>query len=163
MTDSNLTRPALWEDVIDLVHRLNRHGVDYVLVGGYALAAHGLVRMTTDVDIAVAANTENNMRWIAALSELPDGVTSELIGEVDPFEGDYLHALRVNDIFTIDVMPSVGGIPFSTLSQQAISLVIDGETIPVLSLAGLLVSRHRNSGTNKTDGFFRMARRDEAT
>jgi hypothetical protein len=144
MTDSNLTRPALWEDVIDLVHRLNRHGVDYVLVGGYALAAHGLVRMTTDVDIAVAANTENNMRWIAALSELPDGVTSELIGEVDPFEGDYLHALRVNDIFTIDVMPSVGGIPFSTLSQQAISLVIDGETIPVLSLAGLLATKQNS-------------------
>ena len=41
MSEPRFTRPALWEDVLDLARRLNRHGTRYVLVGGYALAAHG--------------------------------------------------------------------------------------------------------------------------
>ena len=69
MSEPRFTRPALWEDVIDLARRLNRHGARYVLVGGYALAAHGLVRMTTDIDIAVAPDPDNNRRWVAALAE----------------------------------------------------------------------------------------------
>ena len=61
------------------------------------LKPHGLVRMTTDVDIAVAADPDNNPRWVAALAELPGGVAAELAGEIDPFEGDLLHAIRIND------------------------------------------------------------------
>ena len=53
--------------------------------------------MTTDVDIAVAADPDNNPRWVAALAELPGGVAAELAGEIDPFEGDLLHAIRIND------------------------------------------------------------------
>jgi hypothetical protein len=48
------TRPATWRDVLTTVRLLNRAGVRYVLVGGYALAANGYVRMTEDIDIAVA-------------------------------------------------------------------------------------------------------------
>ena len=62
MSEPRYTRPATWEDVLDLARRLNRHGARYVLVGGYALAAHGLARMTTDIDIAVAPDAENNRR-----------------------------------------------------------------------------------------------------
>ena len=40
------TRPATWEDVVATARLLNREGARYVLVGGYALAAHGYVRMT---------------------------------------------------------------------------------------------------------------------
>ena len=72
------TRPANWEDVLAVTRLLNRHHVRYILVGGYALAAHGCVRMTEDVDIAVAATDENASRWIIALSELPDGAAREL-------------------------------------------------------------------------------------
>jgi hypothetical protein len=32
-----------------------------------------------------------------------------LLGEPDPFAGDYLHAIRINDEFTIDLLPSVAG------------------------------------------------------
>lgn len=152
MITPRYTRPALWEDVIDLARRLNRHGARYVLVGGYALAAHGLVRMTTDIDIAVAADAENNRRWVAALAELPDGVAAELIGEADPFAGDLLHAIRINDQFTVDVMPSVAGVPFAMLCQQAETLVIEGESIPVLNLHGLLATKqHSNRHKDQAD------------
>ena len=38
MNEPRFTRPALWDDVLDLARRLNRQGARYVLVGGYALA-----------------------------------------------------------------------------------------------------------------------------
>jgi hypothetical protein len=151
MSERPFTRPALWEDVLDLARRLNRHGARYVLVGGYALAAHGLIRMTTDIDIAVAADPDNNRRWVAALAELPDGVAAELVGEDDPFAGDLLHAIRINDEFTVDVMPSVAGVAFAILEQHAERLLIDGEVIPVLDLQGLLETKKSERPKDQAD------------
>lgn len=105
--DLEYTRPATWEDVITTARLLNRAGVRYILVGGYALAAHGYVRMTTDIDIAVAPDPGNSAPWVAALAELPDGVCAAIAGEADPFEGDHLHAIRLNDAFTVDLLPGV--------------------------------------------------------
>lgn len=148
VNEQHFTRPALWEDVLDLAGKLHRHGAKYVLVGGYALAAHGLVRMTTDIDIAVAADADNSRRWIAALAELPDGVAKALVGEDDPFDGDLLHAIRINDEFTVDIMPSVAGVSFAELARHAEPLILDGETIPVLDLQGLLATK-KNSARPK--------------
>lgn len=144
MNEPSFTRPALWKDVLDLARKLNRHGVRYVLVGGYALAAHGLVRLTTDIDISVAPDPDNNRRWVAALAELPDGVAAELSGEEDPFNGDLLHAIRINDEFTVDIMPSVSGLPFGLIEKYAERLLIDGEPIPVLNLRGLLDTKRQS-------------------
>jgi len=135
------TRPATWEDVQTTVRLLNRARVRYVLVGGYALAANGYVRMTDDIDIAVAPDPENSARWIAALAALPDGASKTLSGEADPFEGDYLHAIRLNDEFTIDLMPSVAGISFAELERHIAWLDLDGEAVPVLDLTGLLKTK----------------------
>lgn len=135
------TRPATWGDVLTTVRLLNRRKVRYVLVGGYALAAHGYVRMTQDIDIAVAPDRENSRRWIEALGNLPDGVSRELAGEQDPFEGDDLHAIRINDEFTVDVLPSVSGIPFSALESHIEWLLLGGEPVPVLNLEGLLMTK----------------------
>lgn len=144
MSEPRFTRPALWDDVLDLARKLNRQGVRYVLVGGYALAAHGLVRMTTDIDIAVAPDPDNNRRWVAALAELPDGAAAELAGEDDPFAGDLLHAIRINDEFTVDIMPSVAGVSFAVLEKNAQQLIIDGEPIRVLDLQGLLDTKQQS-------------------
>lgn len=151
MSEFSYTRPALWKDVLDLVRRLNRHGARYVLVGGYALAAHGLARMTIDIDLAVLPEPGNNARWIAALAELPDAAAAVLAGEADPFQGDNLHAIRINDEFTVDIMPSVGGIPFEVLATHAVTLDLDGEPVPVLDLDGLLLTKQGERPKDQAD------------
>ena len=45
------TRPATLDDLKKLLLALNEHKVEYLLVGGYALAAHGYQRATTDIDL----------------------------------------------------------------------------------------------------------------
>jgi hypothetical protein len=139
--EPDYTRPATWEDVLTVARLLNHQGARYILVGGYALAAHGYVRMTEDVDIAVSPDMENAKKWIAALAGLPDGTTRELQGEKDPFQSDYLHAIRINDLFTVDVLPAVAGVPFTELEKHIQWLDLDGEQIPVLDLEGLLKTK----------------------
>ena len=79
-------RPAIWADVFERTRLLEKHGAEYILVGGYALNFNGLVRQTGDVDILVRNNPENNRRWIAALCELPDGAAKALVPDSDaPF------------------------------------------------------------------------------
>lgn len=135
------TRPATWEDVLHTARLLNEAGARYLLVGGYALAAHGYVRMTQDVDIAVAPDPENARRWIYALGQLPDGAARELAAEEDPFAGDHLHAIRINDEFTVDVLPSVSGVPFAELERHVKTMDLEDVLVPVLDLQGLLKTK----------------------
>jgi hypothetical protein len=47
---------------------LNEAGVSYYFVGGFAVNAHGYVRMTRDLDLVIALERGNLLRGIAALS-----------------------------------------------------------------------------------------------
>ena len=46
-------RPATVDDLKLLLRSLNENGVDYLLIGGYALYALGYQRGTTDIDIVL--------------------------------------------------------------------------------------------------------------
>jgi hypothetical protein len=48
---------------------LNRAGVAYLVVGGLAVNAHGYVRMTMDIDLVIALNSENILKALRALEE----------------------------------------------------------------------------------------------
>jgi hypothetical protein len=56
------SRPATLEDLKLLLRSLNQHRVDYLLIGGYALAAHGYHRATTDIDLLVPPTAEAGQR-----------------------------------------------------------------------------------------------------
>jgi hypothetical protein len=132
------TRPATWEDVKALARYLNEAGVEYALVGGYAIAAHGFNRFTEDIDILVDASADNARRWIAALSRLPDGAAAELAAESDVFADDTRYAIRINDEFSVDVMPSIAGLSWQEMKSHVTSVTVDGVEIRLLDLPGLL-------------------------
>jgi hypothetical protein len=56
-------------DFRDLLALLNEHEVEYLIVGGYALAFHGAPRFTGDIDVFVRPDPENAKRILAALSD----------------------------------------------------------------------------------------------
>lgn len=125
------TRAATYEDVLRVAELLEAERVEYALIGGYALALQGIVRLTEDVDILVEPSVENARRWVAALSKLPDGAARELAGDDTLHEEPY--AIRINDEFTVDVMNSASGFTWQDLLPYRTR--IDG--ISVLSLEGL--------------------------
>jgi hypothetical protein len=126
------TRAATYQDVRRVAQLLEQEHVEYALIGGYALALQGIVRLTEDVDILVEPTLENSHRWVRALSKLPDGAAKELAGD-DTLHAE-LYAVRINDEFTVDVMNSASGLTWQDLLPYRTR--IDG--INVVSLEGLL-------------------------
>jgi hypothetical protein len=135
------TRPATWDDVKALARYLDEAGAEYALVGAYAIAAHGFSRFSEDIDILVNPSAENSRRWILALSRLPDRAAAELAAEGDVFADDKRYAIRINDEFTVDVMPSIAGLSWQEMRQHVMSISIDGVSIRVLDLPGLLKTK----------------------
>jgi hypothetical protein len=145
------TRPATWEDLKILARYLEDAGVDYALIGGYAIAAHGYNRFSEDVDILVDPAPTNTRRWIAALQKLPDSASSELVGQDDIFSREGNYAIRINDEFTVDVMASVCGHDWNELKSYIMTMQIDGDRIRVLSLEGLLLTKEGMRDRDRAD------------
>ncbi len=149
--DSGFTRPATWTDVVLLARLLEKHQVSWALIGGYAIAAHGFVRFSEDVHVLVDPDPANAVRWIAALAELPDHAAEELSGQERLFVDEGPYAVRVNDEFTVDVMPAACGHSWAELAPHIESKEIDGVRIPVLGLAGLLMTKEGMRDKDRAD------------
>ena len=55
-------------DFAEMLRALSAEGVEYLLVGAYAMAAHGVPRATGDIDIWVRPSPENANRVLRALA-----------------------------------------------------------------------------------------------
>lgn len=146
------TRPATWDDLRLLARALAAEGARYALIGGYAVAAHGYNRFSEDVDLLVDPSPTNTPKWVAALATLPDGAARELEGDPEIFEREGHYAIRINDEFTVDVMPAACGHSWQELSKYVIDVDLgEGVVIAVLSLEGLLLTKEGMRDKDKAD------------
>jgi hypothetical protein len=148
---ADTTRPATWDDVKLVARLLDEAQARWALIGGYAIAAHGFVRVSEDIDILVDPSADNARLWIMALARLPDGATRELFGQEDIFEREGHYAIRVNDEFTVDVMPAACGHGWNELARYIETCSIDEVTLPVLGLAGLLLTKEGMRDRDRAD------------
>ena len=131
------SRPATLEDLKLLLRSLNEHGVDYLLIGGYALAAHGYQRATTDIDVVVPATVQAGRRVRSALMVLPDRAAKDL--EPEWFEEG--ENIRVADAFVVDLMLNANGQTFESLRQYAQTIDFEGIPVKTINLEGLLLTK----------------------
>ena len=132
-------------DYRDMVACLLREGVDFMLVGGYAVALHGWPRTTFDIDFWIMANPENAkavMRAITAFGAPLMGLT----------ETDFHRSGMVFQIGTepqrIDIISSVDGLDYADAARRAVKMDVDGLEIKVMSLDDLIINK-RASGRPK--------------
>ncbi len=128
------SRPATIEDLKSLIASLNVQGADYLLIGGYALFAHGYHRATTDIDVLVPATQEAGIKIRSALMVLPDQAAKD----IDPAWFDEGENIRVADAFVVDVMLNACGETYETLKQYAETVDLDGVPVRTINLEGLL-------------------------
>ena len=131
------SRPATLEDLKLLLRSLNEHGVDYLLIGGYALAAHGYQRATTDIDVMVPATAESGQRVKNALMVLPDRAAKG----IEPKWFEEGENIRVADAFVVDIMLNANGQTFDTLRRYAQTIDLDGIAVRTVNLEGLLLTK----------------------
>jgi hypothetical protein len=148
---AEFTRPATWDDLKLVARLLNEATVRYALIGGYAIAAHGYNRFSEDLDFLVDPSADNTRKWIAALSQLPDGACRELAGQEQLFQREGEYAIRINDEFTIDIMPAACGHGFEELKPHIEERELDGVRLPVLGLAGLLLTKEGMREKDRAD------------
>ena len=120
-----------------IVAALNAADVAYVIVGGLAVAAHGVVRATRDLDLVPAPTAENLDRLAATLSDLGavHPIDETLTGQSLARPVSFKVRTRHGDVQVLNRMPAVP--PFSELIATAISVDLGGMPAPVCSLAAL--------------------------
>jgi hypothetical protein len=100
-----------------------------VVVGGFAIIATGLPRVTGDIDLVVAVDRENEAKIFSALSTLPDNAVREL----QPGELQQYNVVRVADEILVDLMRSAGGIDYEEAAKDVVVRELRGVPIPFAS------------------------------
>lgn len=127
--EKGLTRVPDENDLVKLARELNRLGVAYVVIGGFAINRLGLVRATDDLDLLIARNAANQALVKQALEILPDKAVREL-GTDDLARWV---VVRVNDDITVDLMTEACGVTYEA-ARDSIELVeMQGVSIPFAS------------------------------
>jgi predicted nucleotidyltransferase len=100
----------LEKDFTDFVELLNKHAVDYMVVGGYALAFHGEPRTTGDLDIWIDCTQENAEKMVTVMTEFG-------MGSLRFKAKDFTEPGIVNQIgqppLRIDILNEIDGVQFS--------------------------------------------------
>lgn len=131
----------------EILAALHRHGVDFVLIGGFAAAAQGSPIPTSDVDVVPATERDNYARLSAALTELDAKVRAQGADPL-PFshDADSLAAVQVWNLTTrygdlgITAKPS-GTQGYDDLKRDAIEVHLRGVPVKLASLADIVRSK----------------------
>lgn len=129
---------ALHPDFRDFLKLLSSHGVEYLIVGGYAVGYHGYPRATGDMDIWIAVHETNAQKTALVLREFgipAEAVTTELF-----LERDKIIRMGVPPV-RIEVITSASGVDFAGCYSRREVIDIDGMPVNFISLSDLKINK----------------------
>ena len=133
------------QDYRDMIECLQREGVEFMLVGGYAVALHGWPRMTFDIDFWIMANPQNAAAVMRALKAFGAPL-------MDLKEEDFHKPGMVFQIGTepqrIDILSAISGVAYEDAVSRAVRMEVDGLSLKVIALDDLIAHK-RASGRPK--------------
>ncbi|MBI5790237.1 MAG: nucleotidyltransferase [Rhodocyclales bacterium] len=132
----------LSRDFKEFVASLNANGVDYLVVGGYAMAMHGRPRHTGDLDVWIEPGSANASRLMRALDDFGFGGLGLAVD-------DFTTPDRVVQLgyppFRIDLLTSIDGVDFAAAWARREQVEHDGLRINFIGLEDLKANK-RASG-----------------
>lgn len=139
---ANLHVPGDFRDFLRLLHS---HGIEYLLVGGYAVALHGYPRTTGDLDIWIRVTPENARRLVGALGDF--GFSAAELREEFFLTPDRIVRMGVPPL-RIEILTGVSGIEFESAFSRRQSIRLDDLPVNVISLDDLKTNK-RAAGRHK--------------
>ena len=126
-------------DFKEFIALLNKNDVRYLVVGGYAVAAHGHPRYTKDLDVWVDVSPGNADRILRALDQFGFGA---LAVEKEDFlsEGQVIQLGYPPN--RIDLITAATGLRFEDCYRAKVQVAIDGEPIDFIDLENLKKNKH---------------------
>ena len=121
---------------------LNRAGVEYLLVGGYAVNFYGYHRFTEDIDFWIAVSDENLERLLTAVRFF---FGEDLAGLDLNFlkNNESLYLGRVPD--KIEVFQNASGVNFTDAYPRRLEGTLEGIPVKVISLADLRANKQASA------------------
>ncbi len=126
---------SLNPDFLDILSSFNAEGVEYLVVGAYALAAHDIPRATGDIDLWVRPTPGNAPRVVRAL--LAFGAPADQFSREDFETHDLILQLGVPPL-RVDVLTSIEGVTFDQAWPNRVSVDLGGIVVNVLGREELL-------------------------
>jgi hypothetical protein len=123
---------------LSLFAALLKAAVDYAVVGGVAVNAHGYLRSTRDLDVFIRPTEENARATFNALVEL--GAPLEGLEPTDLLV-DYGHHQLHTQHGRIDFLTSIGDMPFEQVWRNRVETEIDGVTVSFISREDLIENK----------------------
>jgi hypothetical protein len=119
------------EDFKEFVALLNSNRVDYLIVGGYALAAYGHPRYTGDLDFWIGVDPANAVRVLAALDQFGFGALGIALADLtSPNRVVQMgYAPR-----RIDLLTSIDGVEFAPAFARRLVVELDGQSLNFIAL-----------------------------
>lgn len=126
------------KDLIDLLSQLNDCGVEYLVIGGYAVAAHGYPRFTQDLDIWVNHDKDNARRLVDALHRF--GVDVKKIPKNSLVKPKTLITFGREPV-KIEILTSILGTDFSGSYKRRLILNVESVPVNFINLKDLLKNK----------------------
>ena len=128
------------EKQISLLAAFAAAKVEYAVVGGVAVNAHGYVRATHDLDIFIRPTEENARAAFSALLAL--GVPLEGLEPGDLLDDE--ENLRFGpEEDHIDILASIGEMGFDQVWRNRVETVVDGLSVPFISKLDLMENKRQ--------------------
>jgi len=124
----------LTQDFKEFLELLNKNQVEYLIVGGYAVAMHGYPRYTGDLDIWINANRETAAKMIKVLDEF--GFGSLGLRQVDFMESGNVIQMGYPP-FRIDILTRADGVDFADCYRDRVIVEYDGVIMPIINIKDL--------------------------
>ncbi len=145
-----------------LLRALADANVNFVVIGGHAVAAHGYERATRDVDIVFSTERDSCERMASVLRELDARVDfADLPVPEDGITADWLaaggHFRFATDGGPLDALSIVAGLDHRALAERAITVELSGSSIPISSYDDL-VTMKRSGGRAQDEEDLRALR-----
>ena len=125
----------LTRDLKEFIELLNAHGVEYMLVGGWAFGFHATPRYTGDLDFFVRCDQENAGRLKKAL-------TAFGFSELSGFEQSFLEPTRILQFGVppsrIDILTEIAGVTFEEAWKSHVFGTLDGLKVPFIDRDSLM-------------------------
>ena len=134
-------------DFSEFIASCAAHSVRFLIVGGYAVAAHGHPRFTKDLDVWVWLDEQNAGRLISALEDFG-------FGSLGLTPADFLEEGVVVQLGyppkRIDILTQVDGVQFDSCWGRRVEVEIGGQRVPFLSADDLVANKKASGRALKT-------------
>lgn len=125
-------------DYRDILSIFNEENVDYLVVGAYALAAHGLPRATGDIDLWIRSDVDNASRAWRALARF--GAPLADLKEEDLSSPGFVFQIGVSPS-RIDILTTIDDVEFGDAWKDHVEVNIEGLPVYVISRAHLIANK----------------------